>query len=552
MAPGLAPDASAYEFEVEAQTFGQGYALRSLRFQGPSLRLPRRRFTQTLGLYIWDIGKEPGLRENLHAPGPAIYITTYLRIDHDFGAWSSGTLAYDGRLLDAVDVIPELESSLLSLEVLYGYMAAEGLFDDKVDIYAGRLLEVSALDWWSMDGVKARVHMPAPALVEVFGGLAVRDSSPLASGVYELDGTGSAECAEYVEGELAGSGGWRPIDRVQIGQGQRFENDYDLCPQRDALMPTFGGRLATRDVDWLDAHITYRRAMSRTPGLIGPVNRFAYPDAGYYPDEANQAPGWGVNSEVLALAGRAHRNVANGRGQVTPYAAARYNLTLGTIDEGHLGARLRYGAHSVEPELYYSFPSFDADSIFNVFSVRPYLDARVTYDVQPEARKLSAYARTWLRRFGTYDDEQDGTQDGGEESGPGDLAGGVQVGARYRLPSTQNAAGATMARLDLFYDGGYGGQRLGGYLSSNWQASRATGLRARLSIIHFDSGWPGAQASEYRQPSSATSIGVQLGASYEIAPGIMAHGIAEQNVNRLATDEWRLLGALEMAFLPEL
>lgn len=529
---GSAGSLAAYEFEIDARTIGQGYTLRSLRFSVADLALSRRRFTQTLSLDIWDIGRVRDRRQHRmdRTSGPRISFTSYLRIDHDFGTWSTGSVFVNSQLHDAVDLVPELEASLLALDVLYAYVAAEDLASGLIDLHVGRQLDVDTLDWWSMDGVRVRVSPALPVAFEAFGGLRVRDASPLGSAGHEPDGTGSGQCAEYVEGPVPGSGAWRPIDRQVLIENDPFASDYDVCPQRHEIMPTFGGSVETSGLDRIWARLTYRRSMSQTPGLIGDVDRFEYPDTGLYPNENGQAPAWGVNEELLAASMRTHHDLAGGRGQITPYAALRYNGLVATVDEGHLGMRLRYGAHSVEPELYYSFPTFDGDSIFNVFAIEPYVDTRITYDVRPAASRLSAYGRAWLRHFQTQDEPAQG-------SDIASRAAGVQLGAQYREERRASL------RLDAFCEGGYGGTRVGTHAAAAWQPSRRTGLRTRLSVIHFD--------QDLREEVRGTTYGVQAGATYEVNDGVTLHLMAEENTTRFESGQFRLMGIIDLAFLPE-
>lgn len=538
LAAGARP-ALAYEFEVIARTLGQGYALRSVRFSMADEILSRRRFTQTLSLNIWDIGGRYRDRRAYDRPigGPRIYLTTYLRIDHDFGAFTNGSLVQGNQLVDAIDSVPELEASALSLDVLFAYLAVDDLAGGLLSARLGRQLEVGTLDWWSMDGLTVRVTPELPVAVEAFAGLRVRDASPAGSATHEPDGTGSAECAEYVEGAVPGSGSWRPVDRDVIIENNPFTSDYHLCPQRRELMPTFGGALELRRVRDVWARVSYRRSVSPTPGPVGPVDRFENPDTGVYPNELGQAPDWGVNEDKLSASVRVLRTFAGGRGRLVPYAAVRYNALLGIIDEQHTGVSLRYRAHTLEPEYFYSFPSFDGDSIFNVFSTQAYHDIRMTYGFAPERSPLGVYARAWLRAFQTED--QPDLDDGVD---PGNLAGGVQVGARYRLPRT------LAARLELFHDAGYGGTRVGGYGSVSWHASQRTGLGARVSLVHV-------LDQDLRQGLAGSlgglSLGAQAGVSYRIADGIHAHLSAEHTANRVVPSQYRLIGVLEFALVPE-
>lgn len=527
--------AAASEIEVHARTVGQGYALRSFRLPGPDLSLDRRRFTQILSLGIYDIGDLRGPRRgrSLHEPYPAskphIYFTGYLRMDHDFGDWAMGSIDLD-RPFDAVDLIPELEHDLVSLDVLYAYMAAENLAGGRLSLYAGRQIDVDTLDWWSMDGITARLDTRLGVAVEASGGVRVRDASPAGSAAWEPDGTGGAACAEYVEGAVPGSGAWRPIDRPTPMQGNLFANDYDVCPQREQAMPTFGVAVETVDLGPVWARLGYRRSMSPTPGLIGPADRFEYPDTGLYPDEVDQAPGWGVNEERVAATVRANIDVAGT--QITPHAAGRYDLLLGAVDEAHAGVRVQRGMHAVEPELYYSLPSFDGDSIFNVFATEPYLDLRCTYDLRPRRGRVHAFARAWARRFLAGE----GTDGGAADQGA--TAGGVQLGTGYR-PDAR-----LQARLDLFHDAGYGGGRSGGAGAAFWQMSRRTGVRGRVGVVRFDDARP--------EGPRGTTVSVQAGTSYRVNHGVMVHVMAEETIDRSNHDQLRVIGVLDLAFVPEL
>ena len=176
-----ASDGHAYEFEVRARTVGQGYNLRSFRLLDGNLSLDRRRFTQTLSLDIWDLTNRLRDRRRYdlgRVSGPTVYISTYLRLDHDFGSWATGSLVVNSAVFDVVDLIPGLENELIALDVLYGYAAAEDLAGGWLDLYAGRLLEIDNLDWMSFDGIKARVETPHHIAVVAFAGLRVREATP--------------------------------------------------------------------------------------------------------------------------------------------------------------------------------------------------------------------------------------------------------------------------------------------------------------------------------------------------------------------------------------
>jgi len=101
--------AHAYEFWLRTRTFGQAYQLREYRLVGPDLFLGRRRFTQTLALRIWDIGNFAADRRRSRLPDTGFRVTfqSYLRIDHDFGLFTSGRVKLsEATRRDAIDVYP--------------------------------------------------------------------------------------------------------------------------------------------------------------------------------------------------------------------------------------------------------------------------------------------------------------------------------------------------------------------------------------------------------------------------------------------------------------
>jgi len=529
--------AAAYEFEVRARTIGQGLALRVFRPITGDATLSRRRFTQVLTLSIWNLGDRKDRDWSRYTPrkrGPKISVSGTLRVDHDFADWVSGSVDVGGQVYDAVDLVPELEENAFALDVMTLYVAAEELWDGRLDIYAGRQLTVGSLEWFSYDGVTARVHTPANLMVEGFTGVRVRDSSYLASSVTELDGTATGQCREYVEGSVPGSGAWRPID-LGTDNPNAFRNDFDLCPQRDELQPTFGLAVASEGLEKVTARLSYRRTVSKTPGIIGPTDRFDEPDLGFYPNGIGQAPGWGTNEEKLTATVRGHLKSKRGDKQLTPYAAARYSVVHGLVDEAHLGTQARSGAHMIEPEVFYSFPTFDGDSIFNVFSIQPYWDFRVNYTLQRPRSSWAVLVRPWARRF--LPEDPSNVADG-VTIDRSDWSVGGHAGAQYRFTRRD------YARVDGFWEDGYGGRRRGGMLAGAYHPLESLGLRTRLSLIDFK--------DELLANFDGVNFGAQLGGSYRIYRGIAASLQAEYNHNRFNSNQVRVFAILDLAFRPEL
>ncbi len=541
-AAAVAPrPARGYEFEIRARTWGQAEELRSIRFVGGSLLLASRRFTQTLALSIWDIGR-PSRIWRLYDPtpekrrGPRISFQTYLRLDHDFGEWVTGDIDLGSRTLSAIDVIPELENQSLQLDVLYGYLSAEDLLDGALDLHLGRQVGTDALDWYAMDGLTARVESRRLGMAgEAFAGLVVRESSPLGSGTFEPDGTSGAECQEYVEGATPGTGVWQPIDLGFRTDTNPFRSDVEVCPQRDELMPTFGGALEIAGLRRFNARLSYRRAMSPTTGLIGAPDRLDQPDLGLYPDEDGQAPGWGVNQERVALSARAPWDFARGRGQLEAHAAARYSLLHSVVDQAYAGGRVRWDADSLEPEVAWTFPTFDGDSIFNVFSIQPYVEGRMTWEHAPRGASWAAYARTWLRRFRI---EDSGRAAPGAEVSTGALAGGAQAGGRW------TAARDRSIRLDLLHEDGYGGRRTGGNAHGRWRLRPDWIVSSRVSFTDY--------ASDIRQDMDGWTLGVQAGGTHALQDEIAITLIAEETTSPAHDLGLAVFALVDLAFRPEI
>jgi hypothetical protein len=523
--------AGAYEFEVRARTIAQGYELRGFRLHAPDARLARRRFAQALTLEIRDIG-DLAARRARYTPdrtGPTVSFSSYLRLEHDFGDWTMGELVRDGRAIDAIDAIPELASSSLVLDLLYAHLDVDGLGGGVLDLRIGRQVALDLLDAWAFDGVTARVHTPGPVAIEVAGGVRVRDASPAGPAVYELDGTTGADCREYVEAAAPHTGRWQIIDRSRVPGQSRFTADLDYCPQREVAMPSLGVAVETEDTRAVHARLSYRRSMSRTVGVIGEVDRLDVPDVGLYPNEDGQAPGWGVNEERMALV--VDGVIARGsRILVTPWGAARWSLLHGIVDQALAGARIRIGDHAIEPELARAVPTFDGDSIFNVFSALPSTDARVAWSL---TGPIAARAGLWLRRY---------------DLGDGDAAraGGITAAAQWQGLWRGDPLAV---RVDGVVDGGWGGRRIGATVTARWRPVRRHRYGLRASVL--DLADEPARGDPFT-PGSALHATVVAGGTWQLVDGIAVHAVTEATSSRTTRGQARVLMVLDLLFVPEI
>ncbi len=535
----VAAPAHAYEFWLRARTYGQAYQLRDYRLVGPDLFLGRRRITQMLMLRIFDVGDLEAGRRKARLPlrGPRITWQSYLRIDHDFGDFSSGRITLPGPIRrDALDVIPELGESIASLDLMYGFLEVDGLADDRLMLQLGRILADDGWGTTAFDGGAARLDVPStPLAVTASAGLHVRAASPFGVATYELDGTSGAGCREYVEGPTPGTGSWQLVDRNRAITNQRLASDYEYCPQREVQQPTVAASVVVHRTHGIAAELGYRRTWSKTVGLIGAVDRLDYPDRGLYPNELGQAPASGVNEERLHA--RVQADLHLGRTAVSPFSSARYSLLHGLFDRADLGVRIRRGAHAIEPAVEYFYPTFDGDSIFNVFSRAPTTDARLGYQYMPQA-SWQASANAWVRKY----DDADGLSP---------VAGGVDGSIEHAF------GGAWRGRLDGLWDDGWGGRRVGGAVDAAWRRANSLWLRGRVVVlgVHEDDT-SSAVGGMYPAPSTSggrrfVTTSAVASSTIRISDQAALHAIAEADYDAIHELQTRFIAVLDLNFSPE-
>ncbi|HEY3351893.1 MAG TPA: hypothetical protein VGQ83_01470 [Polyangia bacterium] len=354
----VAAPAAAYDWDLQADTVGQGYQVRRFSGDGGTEMLSRRRLTQSVGLGVYNLLPEEWTEDGKKNQ---IYVVTRLRFETDFG---------DYPKLSARQDIPELQRYAFTL--LYGYVGGRDLFGH-VDFQLGRQITIDLMDFYSFDGLLVRVRAPRYLAVEVMGGAEVRAEWPLASPIFELDGT------------------------------SRHARDPQARPQQeDAPAGTYGVALETWGLRNLYSRLAYRATLSPTRGREA--------------DEPAAAPiqerlAWQLQGRLLD-------------GKLQPAVGLRYDFMNMRFDE--IEAALRVPAwrhHALVAEYLRSAPIFDGDSIFNVFANAPYQDVRVGWDFT--AAGVSGYARGFVRLF----------QDGGTAWDLGGAAGAqlAVAGGRGRV-----------------------------------------------------------------------------------------------------------------------
>jgi hypothetical protein len=445
--------AAAYDWDLQAETLGQGYQVRRLLGDGSTEMLSRRRLDQSLGLGVYNLLPDEWTDEGKKNQ---LYVVTRLRFDTDFGDYPVYTARQD---------IPELQR--YDFLLLYGYVGGRDLLG-RIDFQLGRQIAIDLMDFYSFDGLLVRVRAPGHLAVEVMGGAEVRAEWPLASPIFELDGT------------------------------SRNSRDPQSRPQQqDAVAGTYGVAVETWGLKDFSTRLAYRATLSPT------VDRQA--------DEPAAAP----IQERLAWQAEASLF----KGAVHPMLGLRYDLMDMRFDE--IEAALRVPAwrhHALVVEYFRSAPTFDGDSIFNVFGTTAYHDLRAGWDFT--AAGLSAYARAFLRLF----------EDGGTAP-DGGAAAGTAVQLRRGL-----------VRCDVYYENGYGGRHAGLDARSRWDLIRGwLGAEGRVTVV--STAPPGPAQYRIGDVASVTSLGLEGGLrwtpSRDIAINLLVEGNLA-NIERELRVYWQL------------
>ncbi len=428
--------------------------------------LSRRRLVQYVNLGVYEILRPRAVGERRRAwEDGQLRIVTSLRLRHDFGSYNR--VGDDGaaQLVRAIDG--------RQIDVMFAYLEGENL-GNAVDFKLGRQFEMSGLDWYAFDGAWLRVRTPVHLALESFGGLQVDGTALFGLPTFELDGT------------------------------QGTARDRSFSPMAGAAVSLWG-------LKWIDARVAYRR--TATPAAI---NR------GITDDDGRVGLPPGVDQDIVSASFAG--NFADGR--LSPYGALRFNLGTGRLDDVTAGLQLAFTPQHLLRALYIrTLPMFDLDSIFNVFSVQPFEDARLVYEVRPGARWRLA-ARGQARFFRNDATAALATEPARHLSvGAG---GGASASYRGRVFS---------GRVDGFGLGGEGGMRAGGSVDTRtmvWWDRLA--LDARIyAVRHRD---------EVTAARQGYSVALQLGLNAQLWRGIHLSVLGEEMFTNYYSQAFRLFAAL--------
>ena len=292
----------------------------------------------------------------------------------------------------------------------------------------------------------------------------MRGTLPLSSPIYELDGTS------------AGS-----------------RNPATRPAQNSEMAPLAGAALVRRLAGgpW-SARLSFREIWSATA------------------DRQPGEPASGVNEEVVSLTA-----TAVWRNRIFLSGGLRYNVLFDELDDEQLALRVKLTPRQwLTLEHDFLAPTFDGDSIWNIFSTGAYRDLRASYEVGAARRReglRAGFARFFLATgdeiatFGPY-----AGQDVGAEAPGGRFAAGGSLGAAWR-----NARG--MWRADGYWDDGYGGRKVGVDATTRVKVRTPLELEGRLTGYYWRNDL---------QPTpngSGVVFGAQAGGRYQMGKGVRLH-----------------------------
>jgi hypothetical protein len=210
--------AHAYDFQIEAETVGQGYQLRA----ADDAVVNRRRLTQYLGLHLFNLG--PTDEMGRPRPRNQFYITIGMRFDADFGEYPNIELP-PGRT-------PEREVFPTRFDLLYAYLGGDSVFGF-LDFKLGRQIMVDLFDYYAFDGLHVQARTPWHLAAEAWGGLNVSGLSIFDTPVYRVDGVAL---------------GGNPLGSLN-------------ARQEGELQPTFGVALRSYGYRDLSVRVSYMRTL---------------------------------------------------------------------------------------------------------------------------------------------------------------------------------------------------------------------------------------------------------------------------------------------------
>ena len=465
--PGLA---GAYEVLLSADWTGQGYQLRD----ATGRLLNRWRLDTLFQLYVYDILPEPKDLRARNRPHPQMYFTAACRLDADSGSYAD-VLGSGTPLLRQEDPVGP------ALQVLYAYLGVTGLARGWMELTLGRRFFWDSMDAYQFDGLTVSVLSPLHLRLDLFGGSRVSGVLPIDAPIFVLDGTDARDETPR----------WEPMVGATVRSDWRF----------------------------LSGRITYRRTFARLPDQAENQPGYLLP-SGEAPAGLNR---WATLEDLVSL----WLSSSLWEGRLVPYGGLAYSLMTDRVSRASLGARLTLGRHGIRAEYARFEPTFDGDSIFNVFNIRPFTEVRLWYSLAV-TRRWSGYARASLRLFEGADPNA-ATEQERADSRPGPGAG---LGVRY-------LGRRLRARADWYYQDGYGGRTFGMDLWwRHWVLPAVLSWEGRATVVHW--------ADDLLENLRGVTAGVALGALWKFHPRFGVQALLEDNFGEYYKADIRFTVMLHM------
>lgn len=481
-----AEPARAYETEVDASVSAQYYSLSS-PWGSPELR--RRRYTQTLGLAVWNIQGAADPR------GPRLNFQTRMRLDADFGQSSAE------RALGSPTFIPGLEQT--PLDLMYAYLEGQRYLNGYVGFKLGRQYVFDTLGFWSFDGALVTLSTPGSLVFEGYAG-------------FEQRGGG----IPYF--------GTRRFEAQGVYRGDRYGYDAAYYPsflEESRLAPAAGFAMEASAFGVLHSRLSYRKVMNRDEVNVSPFLDLG--NGQYF------LRGTRTSSDRLGYSLRASSKdwgAVNGSFVYDFYNQifSEYAVTA----NAYLSSRFTVGAS------FDSYtPTFDGDSIFNSFLHSPTTSALLRGEARV-SRRLQGAVQGGVRWFET-------------EGDPSSYAQSPSVDEKHRLydltldASARYDLGDTSLGLRGGGEAGQRGHRFGGDLTGQRRFGSRYDALCVLSLWDWSDG--------LRPDRDATSFGYVLGGGVTPGPNFFARsrfGVElEHQMSRVVGQRFRALLTLDLTVL---
>jgi hypothetical protein len=478
--------ARAYEAEVDASIDAQYYTLSS-PWGEPLVR--RRRYTETLGLSVWNIQGQDDAR------GARLSFQSRMRLDADFGQSSAE------RQLGSARYIPGLEEA--PLDLMYAYLEGERYFNGYFGFKLGRQYQFDTLGFWSFDGALVSLSTPIGLVFDAYAG-------------FEQRGGGLPFL------------GTRRFEAQGVYRGDRYgfqANYYPGFLEESQVAPAGGVAVEASGFGVLHSRLAYRKVINRDEVVVSP-----FVDAGgglYY------LSGDRTSSERLGYSLRAdHPSIGAVNGSLV---YDFYNQLLSEYSasaDAYLTRKVTVGASF---ERY--TPTFDGDSIFNWFAHSPTTSALGRAEVR-FSRRVQATLAGGVRWFETEGDPETyaARPDQTKKRRLFDVT--ADAGARFDY-------GASSIALRGGGETGERGHRLGGDVTGRRRFS------SRYDGLCVVSVWDWSDA--LREDRDATSVGYVLGGGLTPGPSFFSRSRLgfelEHNINRLVGHRFRALLTLDLTVL---